>query len=121
MSVKLLDVDGEMRIVVKTLDDFKKVTLCYVECVQEEEALEDLQLPLNIDAGIEESMKIKKYSKSKNFRRFFKPSYYCAWCDKKVMKKKYCTICRVAMYCGKTCQTKDWPKHKKVCKKINKP
>lgn len=45
----------------------------------------------------------------------------CACCevaipeDARVMR---CSRCKQTIYCGSTCQAKDWPKHKKVCVKV---
>jgi hypothetical protein len=37
----------------------------------------------------------------------------CAPCCASTTKK--CAGCKVKAYCSKTCQTKDWPAHKKIC------
>ena len=31
-----------------------------------------------------------------------------------------CSRCQIAKYCSADCQRKDWPSHKKVCRKVNK-
>jgi hypothetical protein len=33
---------------------------------------------------------------------------------------KCCVACRVPAYCGKECQTEDWPNHKAACKAARK-
>jgi hypothetical protein len=40
----------------------------------------------------------------------------CFVCQKPGEKR--CTKCWVARYCGKNCQTKDWPNHKAWCKQL---
>ena len=39
----------------------------------------------------------------------------CEVCCKKVDKILYCSKCKLANYCGKECQIKNWPEHKQVC------
>jgi len=41
----------------------------------------------------------------------------CGKAEKRVGKLKSCTRCKAAFYCSKECQVKDWPSHKKICKK----
>lgn len=36
-------------------------------------------------------------------------------CQKHVSKMKKCSQCHKQVYCGPTCQQKDWPRHKEVC------
>lgn len=42
----------------------------------------------------------------------------CAYCGKIDEKVKICGGCRSSLYCSRECQTKDWPRHKEICKKI---
>lgn len=44
----------------------------------------------------------------------------CHFCAKIVPKTSRCTACTKAIYCGKECQQKDWPTHKKVCPSLKK-
>ena len=44
---------------------------------------------------------------------------YCDYC-KVYNNYKGCGACNSAFYCCKECQTKDWPKHKSICKEIVK-
>ncbi len=39
----------------------------------------------------------------------------CAHCKKFSHDLKKCMKCSNVQYCNQVCQTKDWPKHKKVC------
>jgi hypothetical protein len=48
------------------------------------------------------------------FSYFQKPK--CFTCKKKC--SLFCAGCDLAMYCSKDCQTKNWTKHKEVCKLI---
>lgn len=43
--------------------------------------------------------------------------YYCnhKTCNSTTTSLKLCSICRIARYCSKKCQTLDWPKHVKDC------
>lgn len=52
-----------------------------------------------------------------------KMSYMCYNCHKVLTKKekKRCGKCKRTYYCGTACQTKDWPRHKKICKEQPKP
>lgn len=43
-------------------------------------------------------------------------SSQCVVCSKLASDK--CGSCRAHVYCGKECQTIDWPKHKHICKNI---
>ena len=36
------------------------------------------------------------------------------------MNRSKCAQCKTVWYCSRSCQVKDWPEHKKVCKKIVK-
>jgi hypothetical protein len=42
----------------------------------------------------------------------------CGVCGKTKGDISSCTRCRSAWYCGRTCQTVDWPKHQLVCEKM---
>ncbi|KJA26602.1 hypothetical protein HYPSUDRAFT_36315 [Hypholoma sublateritium FD-334 SS-4] len=39
----------------------------------------------------------------------------CSFCSKSQMDKLVCSKCKVAAYCSKECQKKEWPSHKLVC------
>jgi ankyrin repeat protein len=44
----------------------------------------------------------------------------CVYCNKYIEgNMKRCARCKIPWYCSKTCQTKDWDKHKLHCAKIN--
>jgi energy-coupling factor transporter ATP-binding protein EcfA2 len=43
------------------------------------------------------------------------PSSSCASCGKNSAELKKCSACKKTKYCDRTCQKKDWKKHKKVC------
>jgi len=38
-------------------------------------------------------------------------------CGMTVGNAKFCGKCKAVLYCGKDCQTMDWPEHKARCKK----
>ncbi|PVH95472.1 hypothetical protein DM02DRAFT_690044 [Periconia macrospinosa] len=40
----------------------------------------------------------------------------CSACGEAASNK--CTACQTHVYCGKDCQIKDWPEHKKICKHV---
>jgi hypothetical protein len=48
--------------------------------------------------------------------------YSCDCCKKELHRKalKKCSACKMAVYCDKECQTKDWKKHKQQCKQWQK-
>lgn len=49
--------------------------------------------------------------------------YSCENCGKRESKPKEfgkCKRCKIVKYCSDDCQEKDWPRHKKVCKKAKK-
>jgi hypothetical protein len=46
-----------------------------------------------------------------------KARHICANCQKEGKDNKLCTKCHVAAYCCKQCQTEDWQKHKRYCKR----
>ena len=52
------------------------------------------------------------------------PPLFCSNCGQKTSEMDEgqrlfrCSGCYTARYCGKACQRADWPKHKKVCKKL---
>ena len=53
-------------------------------------------------------------------------SLACEVCSKSAIttgtKLDRCSLCRAVFYCGKECQTKDWPAHMKVCPgALNRP
>lgn len=35
-----------------------------------------------------------------------------------MMHRSKCSRCKLAWYCSRDCQVKDWPKHKQVCAKL---
>lgn len=39
----------------------------------------------------------------------------CNVCSKYSAKTHRCSACKLASYCSKECQLKDWPKHRDVC------
>lgn len=42
--------------------------------------------------------------------------HMCGFCLNESAKLHLCSVCRVTAYCGRECQKKDWPYHKKtVC------
>jgi hypothetical protein len=41
----------------------------------------------------------------------------CHWCTKIAIDLSRCNRCGIAFYCDKTCQKKDWKRHKKWCGK----
>ncbi|KAF7865940.1 hypothetical protein EAF04_006104 [Stromatinia cepivora] len=43
----------------------------------------------------------------------------CAVCHNRDVKVLHCSRCRSRQYCGKGCQTRDWPTHKASCKRQN--
>ncbi|KAJ8068190.1 hypothetical protein OCU04_003760 [Sclerotinia nivalis] len=43
----------------------------------------------------------------------------CAVCHNRDVKVLRCSRCRSREYCGKDCQTRDWPTHKASCKRQN--
>jgi hypothetical protein len=45
-----------------------------------------------------------------------KPSAVCDICSN-TGKMQVCGGCKQRKYCSRACQVKDWPQHKKVCKK----
>lgn len=40
----------------------------------------------------------------------------CMVCNKLLKKPLYCTKCKLVIYCGKDCQTKDYETHKRMCR-----
>ena len=42
----------------------------------------------------------------------------CYTCRKSGCKLKYCSLCKLTLYCGPDCQSQDWSAHKKACKAI---
>lgn len=54
---------------------------------------------------------LKENCKSKDF----KPTMTCFSCGR--MAFLVCNRCKFGRYCSKTCQKKDWAKHKSVCTK----
>ena len=40
--------------------------------------------------------------------------------EERVVKLERCARCRIVWYCGKECQTQNWPYHKSNCKKTTK-
>ena len=61
--------------------------------------------------------KTSKIGKSSNFTDFLATKPRCSFCDNFSDALKKCKRCGVAQYCGKECQTKDWPQHKMECNK----
>ena len=51
---------------------------------------------------------------SENLKTFNKR--ICFACQASVEKQMACERCRYAVYCGRECQVKDWPTHKRCCK-----
>ena len=45
--------------------------------------------------------------------------YICLCCLKEVSTTLRCSRCRIALYCGTTCQLKHWPAHKNICQDSN--
>lgn len=41
----------------------------------------------------------------------------CATCNKYGYTLPKCSVCKKAYYCSQECQTKDWKRHRKICKK----
>jgi hypothetical protein len=39
----------------------------------------------------------------------------CDHCGEGISRKEHCSRCRVAMYCNRECQRKDWKRHKAQC------
>jgi hypothetical protein len=39
----------------------------------------------------------------------------CDYCGRNVPKRTHCSKCKVALYCSRECQTKDWRRHKWLC------
>ena len=52
---------------------------------------------------------------------FDEEKVFAKWCDvascENSGKLQACNQCKQRQYCGRGCQRKDWPEHKKVCKK----
>jgi hypothetical protein len=48
--------------------------------------------------------------------------YHCCFCKIQLQKKqvKKCGACKMAPYCSKECQIKDWKEHKIKCKSLTK-
>mmetsp|Transcript_3515 Transcript_3515/g.5292 ORF Transcript_3515/g.5292 Transcript_3515/m.5292 type:complete len:247 (-) Transcript_3515:69-809(-) len=42
----------------------------------------------------------------------------CGGCKKSVDVTKRCSRCKIASYCSRDCQAKDWKRHKKVCQAL---
>uniref|UniRef100_A0A1A7YJW3 Ankyrin repeat and MYND domain-containing protein 2 n=1 Tax=Iconisemion striatum TaxID=60296 RepID=A0A1A7YJW3_9TELE len=47
----------------------------------------------------------------------FMDTEFCTTCGEKGAEKR-CSICKMVIYCGQTCQKMHWFTHKKVCKKL---
>ena len=60
----------------------------------------------------------KNVQKEDNKTRVFEIEDKCKICGKVAHNK--CSKCKSAFYCSKDCQTLDWKKHKKMCKKLEK-
>jgi hypothetical protein len=43
----------------------------------------------------------------------------CDYCGQLVPKHTICSKCKLALYCNRECQTKDWKRHKWLCKMYN--
>ena len=41
--------------------------------------------------------------------------FICFYCKKQDTDVRACNTCKAVSYCGKQCQTSDWPEHKKTC------
>lgn len=50
------------------------------------------------------------------FKKHFPEKHPCTFCCRKNTNLQRCTICKVAFYCNRECQKKDW---KRVIKQIN--
>uniref|UniRef100_A0A7S0R3V4 MYND-type domain-containing protein n=1 Tax=Chlamydomonas leiostraca TaxID=1034604 RepID=A0A7S0R3V4_9CHLO len=42
----------------------------------------------------------------------------CAACGAQPDKLQQCARCKVVKYCGRDCQTRDWPNHKLMCRQL---
>ncbi|KAK3090122.1 hypothetical protein FSP39_009348 [Pinctada imbricata] len=40
----------------------------------------------------------------------------CFYCHKSAKKLRHCAKCKKGLYCSKACQTRDWEKHKHMCR-----
>ncbi|MFT7805319.1 ankyrin repeat and MYND domain-containing protein 2 [Arapaima gigas] len=47
----------------------------------------------------------------------FMDAEFCTTCGEKGAEKR-CSVCKMVVYCGQTCQKLHWFTHKKVCKKL---
>ena len=45
---------------------------------------------------------------------------HCFHCDKELVKRSRCSLCKFAGYCSERCQRKDWQNHKEVCEQIRR-
>lgn len=66
----------------------------------------------------EKAQKTEKISENEKIHEF---KYLCNACGKCESEKffKKCIRCKLARYCDKNCQIKDWPNHKLICKKLD--
>lgn len=69
------------------------------------------------DSGLsDDDDRLKDSAHQQTFTKIVAQSDKCWKCQKETDLKS-CSRCKAVWYCGKDCQTADWPRHKKTCNK----